>query len=66
MWKPMAPVVMADDQSAAVMTGVAAVLLWLARWLGGRAMVYLLDLMITQRAQYQGRHAQREPLRLAR
>lgn len=53
----MSPTALGDDQSAAVMTGILAGMLWLARWLGGRAMVYLLDAMLTQRARYQGRHA---------
>lgn len=66
VWVSVPMVALADDQSAAVETGIIASVLWVGRWLGGKGMVFLLDAMLTQRERHQGRHAPTERLRVLR
>lgn len=49
--------------AAAAATPTAA-MLWTARWLGGRGMVYMLDAMLSQRAR--AALAKTQPLRVVR
>jgi hypothetical protein len=69
IWEPFAGTALDDDRAAAVVTGVAAVLLWLARWLTDRlkddGMAYLVDSMLIQRHRHHGETPE-QPLQLVR
>lgn len=64
----VAPDVLADDRSGAVVASVATLFLWAARWLAaffaGGGMVYLLDMMLSQRGQETRLRALTGPLRV--
>jgi hypothetical protein len=66
LWAPVDPRNVVGACAAAATTSLAAVACWLARWLGGRGMVFLLDAMLTQRAWYRRRLGVSGPLRAAR
>ena len=63
-WGPLGTRAMIACVAAAVAGTPTTAVLWAARWLRRRAMVFLIDSMLTQRARH---HAQSQtaPLRLA-
>lgn len=55
IWHHVADVILADDRAGAVVASVAAVILWTGRWLAGflagGGMIYLIEAMLIQRAR---------------
>lgn len=66
IWAPIDARALPVIRVTASTSAMALMLMCCVRWLGARGMVYLLDVMLIQRARYRGRHAQPVHLRAAR
>lgn len=68
IWHHVADVALDDDRSGAVVASLAAVILWSARWLAGfiagGGMLYVIDMMLIQRASTRRLRAVTGPLRV--
>lgn len=73
IWHHLSRSALSDDQTGAMTSTLAAVILWSARWLGrvlagavgGSGIAYLIDVMLNQRAWYRRRlRTATGPLRL--
>lgn len=49
IWLPLSDRAYGDIRAAADFTATSAVMLWLFRWLGNKGMLYLIEMLLTQR-----------------